>query len=171
MADAGFLDRVTHTRNRAEDRIDRNNADLLDVGAVFRRRHIATTIFNHHLHDKWNIVSQVGDHQIFVDDLHGFVGFDVRGHDDPSRIPFDTQHFRGVAVVLHNERLDVENDVGHVFQQTWDRGEFVLSIVDFDLRHRAAFQTRKQHTTQSITHGRTKTALKRLGDEFTVSSR
>ena len=40
------------------------------------------------------------------------------------------------AVVLDDQRLDVQDDVGHVLDDAGDRGELVLDAVDLDLRDR-----------------------------------
>ena len=49
-----------------------------------------------------------------------------------------------------------------------DRGEFVLRVVDFDLRDGAAFQAGKQHAAQAVADRRAEAALERLGDELAV---
>ena len=83
----------------------------------------------------------------------------------------DAEHLRRVAVVLHHERLDVQHDVGDVFHHAFDGREFVLRVVDLDLRDGAAFEARQQDAPQAVAHGRAEAALKRLGDELAVGAR
>ena len=58
----------------------------------------------------------------------------------PRRVLLDAQDAGRLAVVFHDQRFDVEHDIGDVFDHAVDRGEFVLGVVDFDLRDGAAFQ-------------------------------
>ena len=71
-------------------------------------------------------------------------------------------------MVLHDQRLDIQDYVGDVFKYTLNRGELVQSAMDFDLRDRTAFQTGKQDPAKSIANRRTKTALKRFRDELAI---
>ena len=91
--------------------------------------------------------------------------------DRAGRVLLDAEHARRIAVVLHDQRLDVEHDVGDVFEHALDRGEFVLGVVDLDLRDRAAFQAGKQDAAQAVADRRAEAALERLGDELAVGRR
>ena len=88
--------------------------------------------------------------------------------DRAGRVLLDAQHRGRIAVVLHDQRLDVEHDVGDVFEHARDRGEFVLGVVNLDLRDGAAFQAGKQHAAQAVADRRAEAALERLGDELAV---
>jgi hypothetical protein len=74
-------------------------------------------------------------------------------------------------VVLHHQRLDVEHDVRHILEHALDRGEFVLGIVNFDLRDRAALEARKQNAPQAVPYGGAEAAFERLGNELAVGPR
>ena len=88
--------------------------------------------------------------------------------DRAGRVLLDAQHAGRIAVVLHDQRLDVEHDVGDVLEHALDRGEFVLGVVDLDLRDGAAFQAGKQNAAQAVADRRAEAALERLGDELAV---
>ena len=90
------------------------------------------------------------------------------GQDRAGRVLLDAQHAGRIAVVLHDQRFDVEHDVGDVFEHALDRREFVLGVVDLDLRDRAAFQAGKQDAAQAVADRRAEAALERLGDELAV---
>ena len=82
---------------------------------------------------------------------------------------FSTRMHAGrIAVVLDDQRLDVEHDVGDVFDDARDRGEFVLRAVDLDLRDGAAFEAGEQDAAQAVADRRAEAALERLGDELAV---
>ena len=82
---------------------------------------------------------------------------------------FSTRKHAGrLAVVLDDQRLDVEHDVGDVFEDAGDRGELVLGAVDLDLRDGAAFQAGQQHAAQAVADRRAEAAFERLGDELAV---
>jgi hypothetical protein len=53
-------------------------------------------------------------------------------------------------VVLDDQRLDVEHDVGEVLEDALDRGELVLGVVDFDLRDRTALEAGEQNAAQAV---------------------
>ncbi len=78
-------------------------------------RDIATTVFDDHFHDKWDIIGQIGNHQIFVDYFDRLIRFNVSRCDWSGRVSFDTQDFGRVAVVLDHKALNVEHDVGDIF--------------------------------------------------------
>ncbi len=59
-------------------------------------------------------------------------------------------------------------DIGEIFKHAFDRGEFVLSILNFNLRNRTAFKAGKQQASQTIANRRTEAAFKRFGDELAV---
>ena len=49
-----------------------------------------------------------------------------------------------------------------------DRGEFVLSTADLDLRDGTAHQAAEQDAPQAVANAGTKTAFERFGDELAV---
>ena len=86
----------------------------------------------------------------------------------PAVLLLDAEHLGRVAVVLHDQRLDVEHDVGDVFEHAGHRGELVLGVVDLDLRDRAAFEAGEQDAAQAVADRRAEAALERLGNELAV---
>ena len=71
-------------------------------------------------------------------------------------------------MILDDQRLDVQHDVGHVLDDAGQRGELVLRAVQLDLRDRAAFQAGEQNPPQAVADRHAEAALERLGDELAV---
>ena len=84
LADAGFFDVVPHAGHGAEHRVDRNDADLLNLLAVLGGRDVAAAVFDDHLDDERHVGRQRGDEQVLVDDLDRLVGFDVAARTSPA---------------------------------------------------------------------------------------
>ena len=61
-----------------------------------------------------------------VDDLDRLVGLDVGAGDHAARVLLDADDLGRFAVVLDDQRLDVEDDVGDVLDHAGQRGELVL---------------------------------------------
>jgi hypothetical protein len=90
--------------------------------------------------------------------------------DQAGRVLFNRDDAGRLAVVLDHQRLDVEHDVSHVFQNAGNRRELVLRAADFDLRDRAPLQARQQHPPQAVADRRAEATLERLGCEFAVGT-
>ncbi len=76
---------------------------------------------------------------------------------DAARVLLDPHDAGLIAVVLDDQRLDVEHDVGDVLDHAGQRGEFVLGAVELDLRDRAAFQAGKQDAAKAVADGHAET--------------
>lgn len=99
---------------------------------------------------------------MFIDDLNVGIRFDIGSRNNTRRGTFHRNNPSRIAVVLNNQRLDVKNDFSQIFQNTWQRREFVLSSTDLNLGNGTPLQAGQQHTTQAIAYGRTKATFERL---------
>ena len=81
LADAGFFDLVAHAGDRAIDRVDRNDADLVVARAVLGRGDVAAAVLDDHFHHERHVVGQRGEHVVLVDDLDVGIGLDVGAGD------------------------------------------------------------------------------------------
>ena len=77
LADTRLFDLVADPRDRAVDGIDRNHPNFVVGGAVFGRRYVTTTVFDHHLHEEGDVVREMADDVIFIDDFHIGIGLHV----------------------------------------------------------------------------------------------
>src|SRR4029078_4370818 len=133
LTNAGFLNTVANADYRTVDRVDRDDADLLNVLAVLGRWDVTAAVFDDHFHAERDVVGERGQDMTRVQHLNRLVGFDIASQDRTGRGLLDAQDTGGLAVVFHDERFDVEHDIGDVFGNAPDRREFVLCVVDFDL--------------------------------------
>ena len=69
------------------------------------------------------------------------------------------------------QRLDVQDDVGDIFQNAGDRAEFMQHAFDLDRCDGRALQRRQQDPPKRIAERQTKTALQRLDDHRRLAFR
>src|SRR5207249_7497691 len=77
--------------------------------------------------------------------------------------------FRLMILSFEFHLLEIEHNVGHVFDHTGKRGELVLCAGDFYRGNGSPFERRKQHAPERISNGVPVTGFKRLGGKFGVS--
>jgi hypothetical protein len=81
----------------------------------------------------------------------------------------DQLHLLGIiGIELHDQALDVEDDVGDVFHHAGQAGELVLRAFEADVGDGRAFQAAEQNSPQAVADGGAEAAFKRLGGEFSV---
>ena len=74
LADAGLLDLVPHAGHRAVGGVDRDDADLLDLGAVLGGGDVSAAVLDDHLHEERHVVGHRGQDVVLVDHLDLLVG-------------------------------------------------------------------------------------------------
>ena len=72
------------------------------------------------------------------------------------------------SVGLEFHPLQIEDDIGDVFDDAGQSGEFVLRAGDFHRGDGGAFERGKQHAAKRVAHGVAVAGFKRLGDELGV---
>ena len=147
MADASFLDVVLDADDRREAAIDGNDADFAFFACVFVGGVVTATVFHGHLDHQWHIVRHRRDVVLGIENLNRFVVLEVRTVDDALLVAVDADRFRLVRQVFHDERLDVQNDVGDIFHHAGDRRDFVLDALDFHAGHRRTFEARQENAS------------------------
>ena len=154
--------------HRREARIDRDHADLALLADVLFRHPVASAVLHAHLDHERNIIGQSGDDVVGSNDFHIGIGDDVLGQDDAFLVSFDSDGSRLVAGVLHDQALDVQDDVGYVFDHTRNGADLVLDGLDLHSGDRAALQAGEQNTPQTVANRHAKAALERLRRELAV---
>ncbi len=142
LADAGIFGRVANARHRRVDAVDRDQADFLlfVVADVLRGGHVAAALVDRQRHFETDIFGQRRDDQVLVDDRDRRVGFDHAGG-DRRRPCWRRASFPWlVGVELHDQALDVEDDVGDIFHHARQAGEFVLGAFEADVGDGRAFE-------------------------------
>ncbi|MEO5698307.1 MAG: glutamine--tRNA ligase, partial [Burkholderiaceae bacterium] len=110
----GVFRRVTDTRHRRVQAVDRNQADFLlfAVADVIGGGHIAAAFVDRKRHLERHVFRERRNDIIFVDDRDGRVRLDhARGH-GAGFFRMKLELTRLVAVHLHDQTLDVQDDVG-----------------------------------------------------------
>ena len=90
------------------------------------------------------------------------------GRDDAMLVAVDADRLRLVAGVLDDEAFDVEDDVGHVFDDAGDRADLVLHALDFDAGDGTAFEAGQQDAADAVAHGDAEAVLEGFGVELAV---
>ena len=75
-----------------------------------------------------------GDVDVLVQDLHVAVGFDHAGGDDAGLVGAQIERLGTVARELEGNLLEVQDDVGRVFDDAGDGLELVQHAFDADRR-------------------------------------
>ncbi len=70
---------------------------------------------------------------------------------------------------LELDSLQVENNIGHVFDYAGQRGELVLRAGDLHRGDCRAFERRQEHATKGISDRVAVAGLKWLGHKFCIS--
>ena len=86
----------------------------------------------------------------------------------PSLFTMSESFFGSWSSSFEFHLLEVEDDVGHVLDHAWKRGELMLRACDFYCSDGSAFQRGKQDAPEGIPYGVPIAGLKRLGGEFGV---
>ena len=87
---------------------------------------------------------------------------------------WSTRQAHGLDAVAHDlegNLLQVEDDIGGVFDHARDRAEFVLHAFDPHRRDGRAFNRAQQHAAQAVADGGAEPALKRLGRKHAIPFR
>ena len=66
---------------------------------------------------------------------------------------------------LEQALLQIQNDVGDVFDDALDDSELVLGSVNLDRRDGPAFERAEENATEGIANGMAVTGFKRFGNE------
>ena len=148
--------------------IDRNESDAKILVEVLVGGNISAAALQPHFHVELAALADRRDVDVFVEDFNVAIGFDHAAGDNSGLIRAQIDRFRGIARKLERNLLQVEDDVGRIFDDTGDRLEFVQHAFHLHRGHGRAFNRAQQHAPQGIAHGRAESALKRLRPEDAV---
>src|SRR5208337_2686311 len=109
-----------------------------------------------------------GDVDVLVEDLDVVVGFDHAGGDHAGLVGAQVQRLGTFARELERNLLEVQDDVGGVFNHSLNGLELVEHALDANRGNRGAFDGAEQGAAQCVADGCAKSALKGLGAELAV---
>jgi hypothetical protein len=169
LADARVVDREVALADRREDRVHRDQADhVLDV-LLLVGRHVAARLLDADFHLQLRALrGQRGDVVVRLEDLDVGVRRDVARRDFLRAADGEREHLRLVAVQLDRQTLEVEQQVGRIFDHARNRRELVQHAVDLDVRDRRARNGREQDAPQRVAERDAEAALERLDHELGV---
>ena len=101
-----------------------------------------------------------------VEHFHVGVGLDLSGEDFAGFVGHEADRLDAFAHDFERNLLEVQDDVGGVFDYARNGAEFVIHAFDADRGDGGAFDARQEHAAQRIADGGTETALERLGGEL-----
>ncbi len=107
-----------------------------------------------------------GDVDVLIEDLDVAVGLDHAGGHNARLVGAQIQRLGTVAIELERDLLEVQDDVGCVFDNAADRLELVQHVFDADGGNCGAFDRAEQSAAQGVADGGAEAALKGLGAEL-----
>ncbi len=125
-------------------------------------RHVAAAALHPHFHVQLAALGHRRDVRVRLEDLDVGVGLDVAGAHFAGLVDADDQRLRVIAVQLQRNLLEVEDDVGRVFDHARNRRELVEHAVDLDRGDRRAFNRRQQDAPKRVADRRPESAFERL---------
>src|SRR4051795_10721494 len=167
LADAGLLDRVGDAADRAEDRVDRDDADRLVRGLVLLGRAVAAAAPDRQVQLELGLLVERGDVRVGVEDLDAAGQVDVARRDLAGAGDHQRRlDLRGVGVHAADDALQVQDDVRHVLGHALDGGELVRHPLDPHRGHRGAREAGQQHAPQRVPERVAEAAIERLDHEL-----
>ena len=155
LTDASVLGREAHALHWREDRVDRNLADdlLALLGQLLGRGHVAAALLDGELDIEIDLVREGRDDLLRVDDFDGRVALDEFRSDVARTFGGETHGAWSFAIHRDDDALDVQDDVDDIFENAWNRREFVSHALDLDLGDRSALNRGEQHATKAVANG------------------
>src|SRR5690606_34750952 len=167
LTDAGVLDAVRDAPHRCVDGVDRDRVDAV-LGAVDLGGHVAHAALDPHFHDQFPALRQRGDVQVGDADLGGRGHVEVGGRDGASLLGAQHQRDGFVVMELHDQVLEVEDDLHDILLDPVDGRELVEHVFDVDAGHGRARDGRQQDAPQRVAERHAVAAWQGFDYELTV---
>ncbi len=164
---SGF-DGVIALAHRRMHRVDRNEADAEILVKILVGGNIAASALQTHFHVEPSAFADGRDVNVFVENFDVAIGFDHAGSDNARLIGAQINRLGSVAAQLERNLLQVQDDVGRVFNHSGNGLEFVQHAFNLDGGDCRAFDRAQQHAAKRVADGGAEAALKRLRPENTV---
>ncbi len=148
------------------DGIHRDEANAQISIEVLIGRDVPASTLEAHLHVQTATFGDGCDIDILIEDLDVAVGLDhARGH-NARLVGAQIERLGTVAVELERDLLQVQDDVGCVFDHAANRLELVQHFLDADSGDCCSLDRAEQGATKGVADRRTKTTLKGLRAEL-----
>ncbi len=113
-------------------------------------RDVPDAVLHAHLHDQLAARTEGGDVQLGIHDLGAHRDVEVAGGDGTGTLLAEREGDRVVVVELHDELLEVEDDLHHVFGDALDGRELVEHVLYVDARDGGTGDRREQHAPERV---------------------
>ena len=148
------------------DRVHGNEAQA-EIGVeVLVGGDVAAAALQAHFHVELAAFRDGGDVDALVENLDVAIGFNHAGGHDAGLVGAQVERLGAVAGELEGNLLEVQDDVGGVFDDSGDGLELVEHAFDADGGDGGAFNGAEQRAAQCVADGGAKAALEGLGAEL-----
>ena len=162
------FDGVVALAHRRVDGVDRNESDAEIFVEILVGGNVAAAALQAHFHVELAAFADGRDVDVFVENFDVAIGFDHAGGDDARLIGAQIDRLRRIAAQLERNLLQVQDDVGRVFDHAGNRLELVQHAFHLDGGDGRAFDRTQQHAAQGVADGGAEAAFKRLRPENAV---
>ena len=166
LSETSGFDDVVDAAHRRVNGVDRNEAQA-EIGVeVLVGGDVAAATLEAHFHVELAALRERGEIDVLVEDLDVAVGFDHAGGDHAGLVGAQVERLGAFAVELEGNLLEVQDDVGRVFDDAANGLELVQYAFDADGGDGGAFDGAEQRAPQGVADGGAEAALKGLGAEL-----
>src|ERR1700760_772066 len=151
------------------NRVDRDVADRQVFVIVAIGGHIAAAALDAHFDGELAAFADSCDVQVAIEHFNIVVGFDLAAHDLARSVYADARDAGPFADHLERNLLQVQDDVGCVFDNAGNGTELMRNSLDAHARDGGAFDGAQQDTAETGADGGPESTLERLRRELTVT--
>src|ERR1700691_3587246 len=151
------------------NRIDRDVAQGQVFIVVAVGCHVPAAGFKPHLDVELAAFANRGDRQVAIQHFHVGVRLNLSAQNLSGTVDAEPRDADSFAAHLEWDLLQVQDDVGGVFDHARNGAEFVSDAFDADGGDGGAFNGAEQDAAQARADGGSKAALERLGSEHAVA--
>src|SRR5207237_10570748 len=108
------------------------------------------------------------DVDVLVENLHVAIGFDHAGGDHTRLVSLQRNGLRIIAIQFEWNLLEIQDDVGGVFDDARNRLKLVENALDANRGDGRAFDGRAQNAAERVSNSGSETTLERLRIEFAI---
>src|SRR6267378_2612876 len=125
LTETGSLDEVIDLADGRVDGVDRDEAEAEVAVEVLVGRDVAAAALEAHLHIDLAAFADGADVDVLVENLDVAIGFDHAGGDDAGLVGAEVEGLGAFACELEGNLLEVQDDVGRIFDDAGDGLELV----------------------------------------------
>src|SRR6266852_625603 len=168
LTETSCFDEVVDLADGRVDGVDGNETEAEVTVEVLVGRDVAAAALEAHLHVDLTAFADGANVDVLVEDLDIAVGFDHAGGDDTGLVGTEVEGLGAFTGELEGNLLEVQDDVGRVFDDAGDGLELVQNAFDADCGYCSAFDGREKSAAKGVADGGTEAALKGLRGELAV---